>query len=132
MSRATSEQPLALGKPLTLGLAQRGLHRYTLLAALLVAFVGLVTFAAPTDPDVWWHLRNGQLILESGIPTHDVYSFTAGGREWLVQEWLTEVGMYLLKGALGYGALSLLFGILQAAGAAIVYILLRRMGSRSA
>src|SRR5690242_20645014 len=75
----------------------QGLHRYTLLAGLLIVFVGLVTFVAPTDPDVWWHLRNGKLILDSGVPSHDVYSFTAQGRPWLVQEWLTEVVMYGLK-----------------------------------
>ena len=108
---------------------RRGVHRYTLLAGVLIAFVGLVTFVAPTDPDVWWHMRNGQLILDSGIPTHDVYSYTAQGRPWLVQEWLTEAIMYTIKSTLGYGVLSLLFGVLQAAGAALVYILLRRMGT---
>jgi hypothetical protein len=60
MNRATSGRPLAVPRPLALGFAQRGLHRYTLLAWLLIAFVGLVTLVAPTDPDVWWHLRTGQ------------------------------------------------------------------------
>src|SRR5438105_1959105 len=92
-----------------------GLHHYTLLAGLLIVFAGLVTFVAPTDPDVWWHLRDGRLIIESGIPTHDVYSFTALGRPWLLQEWLTEVFMYGLKSLFGYGAVSLLFGVVQAA-----------------
>ena len=105
------------------------MHRYTLLAALLIAFAGLVTFIAPTDPDAWWHLRNGQLVLESGVPHHDVYSWTAEGRPWLVQEWLTEVAMYGLKGAFGYGALSLLFGLFQAAGALLVYVLMRVHGA---
>jgi hypothetical protein len=107
----------------------KGLHRYTLLAGLLIVFVGLVTFLAPTDPDVWWHLRNGKLIVESGIPAGDVYSFTAQGRPWLVQEWLTEVVMYGLKSLLGYGALSLLFGILQALGGLAVYLLVRGRGA---
>src|SRR5437870_4230694 len=49
----------------------RRLHRYTLLAGLLIVFSGLVTFVAPTDTDVWWHLRNGQLIFDSGVPTRD-------------------------------------------------------------
>lgn len=108
---------------------RKSLHRYSLLAGLLIAFVGLVTFVAPTDPDVWWHLANGKLITTSGIPTHDVYSFTANGRPWLVQEWLTEVVMYGLKSVFGYGALSLFFGCLQAVGGLIVYRLLRHMGA---
>lgn len=109
--------------------ALRGLHRYTLFAGLLIAFTGVVTFVAPTDRDVWWHLSNGKLILESGLPARDVYSFTAEGRPWLVQEWLTEVVMYQLKSAFGYSALSLLFGLLQALGAALAYALVRRMGA---
>lgn len=106
-----------------------GVHRYSLLAGLVLTFVALVAFLAPTDPDVWWHLRNGQLVLSSGVPHADVYSFTASGREWLVQEWLTEVVMYSLKSAFGYGALSLLFGLLQAAGGFVVYTLARRAGA---
>jgi hypothetical protein len=108
---------------------KRGLHRYSLLAGLLIAFVGLVTFVAPTDPDVWWHLKNGELILASGVPTQDVYSYTAAGRPWFVQEWLTEAIMYGIKETLGYGALSLLFGLLQAASALLVYRLLRLRGA---
>jgi hypothetical protein len=110
-------------------LFRMGLHRYALLAGLLLAFVGLVTLVAPTDPDVWWHLRDGKLILESGVPHTDVYSFTAYGRTWLVQEWLTEVVMYGIKSSLGYGALSMLFGLFQAAGGFVVYLLFRRAGA---
>jgi hypothetical protein len=105
------------------------LHRYTLLAALLIAFAGLAIFVAPTDPDAWWHLRNGQLVLESGVPHRDVYSWTAEGRPWLMQEWLTEVGMYGVKSAFGYGALSVIFGLLMAAGTALVYVLSRAHGA---
>ena len=106
-----------------------GLHRYTLLAVLLIAFTGLVTLVAPTDPDVWWHLRDGQLILNSGVPTTDVYSFTAYGRPWFAQEWLTEVVMYVVKSAFGYGVLSIVFGLLQALGGLLVYKLCRYMGA---
>ena len=111
------------------GVFRVGLHRYTLLAGLLLAFVGLVTLLAPTDPDVWWHLRNGQLILDSGVPHTDVLSFTAYGRMWIVHEWLAEVVMYVVKSALGYGVLSLLFGVFQAAGGLVVYLLVRRAGA---
>src|SRR5437667_5828112 len=106
-----------------------GLHRYAMLAGLLLALAGLVTFVAPTDPDVWWHLRDGQLVLEAGIPYHDVYSFTANGHPWITQEWLTEVVMYGLKSAFGYGLLSLAFGIVQATGAGLAYLLIRRRGA---
>src|SRR5437867_13219696 len=125
MAQTLSALRLTVVRTFSLLNVRRGLHRYSLLAGLLIAFVGLVTFVAPTDPDVWWHLKNGELILASGVPTHDVYSYTANGRPWFVQEWLTEAIMYSLKGAFGYGALSLLFGLLQAAGGLLVYRLLR-------
>src|SRR4051812_29714482 len=129
LADASQAQQLPYDRASSLAFLQRGIDRYTLLAILFIAFVGLVTFVAPTDPDVWWHLRNGQLILDTGIPAHDVYSFTAQGRPWLVQEWFTEVLMYGLKSVLGYSVLSLLFGLLQAAGSALVYLLARRMGA---
>ena len=110
--------------------ARAGLHPYTLLAALLIVFVGLVTYLAPTDPDVWWHLRDGQMVLERGIVNQDPYSYTALGRPWYLQEWLTEVTMYTVKSTLGYGVLSLLFGLAQAAGGVLAYLLLRERGAR--
>ncbi len=41
------------------------------------------------DPDMRWHLRTGQLILEEGIPRADTFSFTAAGHQWITHEWLS-------------------------------------------
>ncbi len=128
MTTDTMIEPAA--PPTVKNRARAGLHPYTLLAALLIVFVGLVTFLAPTDPDVWWHLRDGRLVLEQGIVNQDPYSYTALGRPWYLQEWLTEVTMYTVKTTLGYGALSLLFGLAQAAGGVLAYLLLRERGAR--
>jgi hypothetical protein len=48
---------------------------------VLIAMVGLGLFALAargvTDPDLWWHLRTGQLILGNHAVFHaDPYSFT--------------------------------------------------------
>src|SRR5436853_6977441 len=94
MAHAPSALRLTMVKTFSLLYIRRGLHRYSLLAGLLIAFVGLVAFVAPTDPDVWWHLANGRLIATSGIPTHDVYSFNVNGRPWFVPELLTVVLTY--------------------------------------
>jgi hypothetical protein len=51
------------------------------------------------DPDMWWHLRTGEYILQNGIPTHDVFSFTVTDHEWVTHEWLSQVimwGIYLV------------------------------------
>ena len=47
--------------------------------------------------DVWWHLRMGQYIYENWtIPRVDLFSFTAAGNPFIVQNWLSEIFFYLI------------------------------------
>ena len=47
--------------------------------------------------DFWWHLKIGEVIATTGsIPREEVFSFTAAGREFIVQNWLAEVIYYAL------------------------------------
>src|SRR5687767_595599 len=57
------------------------------------------------DPDLWWHIRTGGVIAETGsIPRSDIYSFTAPGRRWVVQEWGSELILHWIRQAFGlYG-----------------------------
>src|SRR5256885_1354244 len=83
------------------------------------------------DPDLWWHLKTGALIVRNhAIPAVDPYSYTAAGKPWIVQEWLSEVILYGIHKAFG------LYGILfyRAIVVLLVYmlvarLLVRRMGS---
>ena len=67
---------------------------------LLLPPLGLliVLNLSPVRPyDFWWHLRTGQIIVESGsIPTIDLFSFTRSGLPWINQSWLAQVALYLL------------------------------------
>jgi hypothetical protein len=77
-------------------------------------FVAVVFFAAAlvssTDPDYWWHLRTGQLIVANrAVPSTDPYSFTAEGEPWVAHEWLSEVIVYATQSLGGYGLSLLLF-----------------------
>jgi hypothetical protein len=77
-----------------------------------------------SDPDLWWHLRTGRLILErNAIPHADPYSYTVNGREWVVQEWGSEVILHTLREIFG------LWGILfwTALMLTAVYILVARL-----
>src|SRR5216683_7416700 len=48
------------------------------------------------DPDVWWHIRNAQYLLQHHqLPRFDMYSFTVAGHSWINHEWLAEVPYYL-------------------------------------
>ncbi|MDX1663796.1 MAG: hypothetical protein R3272_08380 [Candidatus Promineifilaceae bacterium] len=57
------------------------------------------------DPDMWWHLRTGELILEQGIPRADPFSFTVRGTPWVAHEWLSQLLMWLLYRVGGLSAL---------------------------
>ena len=79
---------------------------------LIFAAVLFFAFAlvSTTDPDYWWHLRAGQLIVDNGaVPTTDPFSFTAEGKPWVAHEWLSEVVIYGVQSAGGYGLALLLF-----------------------
>jgi hypothetical protein len=48
------------------------------------------------DPDLWWHLRNAQVLLTSHhFIRQDIYSFTTVGQPWINPEWLAEIPYYL-------------------------------------
>lgn len=61
------------------------------------------------DPDMWWHLRTGDFILNHGIPSHDVFSFTVSHHRWITHEWLAQVFMWLAYTAGGFTALMVTF-----------------------
>ena len=65
-----------------------------LFAALLL--LGLFTMAVreTLDPDMWWHLKAGEFILQNGIPRQDIFSFTVPENRWITHEWLSEVLMW--------------------------------------
>lgn len=94
--------------------------------ALLVA--GLLAMFPDPDPDLWWHLKTGELISrEQTIPRTDPFTYTAEGQTWVTHEWLTEVVLhrvhqagggdllivlraFLVISALGLGAAAALVG----------------------
>jgi hypothetical protein len=101
--------------------------RRTISAVLLVLFFAAAAyFSRFLDPDLWWHLRTGQAIVEAGsIPRSDIFSFTNYGREWVAHEWLSEVVMYAIYRAAGFGGLLAVFAGLITAAFAIAYALCR-------
>lgn len=82
-----------------------------LLLASVVAAAGLL----PLAPwDFWWHAAVGREIVVTGqIPTTDTFSYTAVGRPYHYQSWLSEIILYAAL-ALGgpAGAIWLRVGVL--------------------
>ena len=87
----------------------------------LLAFLYLqLKLPAQDDPDVWWHLKVGELILaQREIPRADAFSFTVPGIPWTAHEWLSEVLMHLLDRAGGFPLLILARSLGVAAGVAL-------------
>jgi hypothetical protein len=75
------------------------------------------------EPDIWWHLRNGeQIVMHHVIPRVDTYSFGAAGAPWMDIEWLAEVPYFLAFKAAGLrGILGLYFGVLVLIYAGVYY-----------
>src|SRR6266852_2976439 len=45
--------------------------------------------------DFWWHLKAGEIIVTTrSIPKTDLFSFTAAGKQFILQNWLVEVIYY--------------------------------------
>ena len=80
------------------------------LTAVMVLAIMPVT-GAIADPDFWWHLRAGQLILDKGsLLATDPFTFTVSNHHWTMHEWLTEV---FYAGAQRVGGLGLIVLVLS-------------------
>lgn len=74
---------------------------FDVLIVVLVLGFGFLGLRPLRDPDVWWHLRTGELVVDSGFTTTDPWSY-ASTKPWVLHEWGTEVLMYLSYAAGGY------------------------------
>jgi hypothetical protein len=91
---------------------------------LLVWLLLLVAFRERGfyDPGSLWHVTVGELILTTGMPQTDPFSYTFEGVRWVPQQWGAEVLMAAAHRAGGLDTLLLAF----AAGLAALYALVFR------
>jgi len=93
------------------------------LAAILLFGLLAITARNATDPDLWWHLRTGQWIVETGhVPHSDPFSFTRAGHAWVSHEWLSEAVFYELWKHGGAAALIVFSAIITTAGFMLLYL----------
>ena len=99
------------------------------LALLLAAFAhpqGLR--ALLSDGDTGWHIRTGELVLETGhAPVADPFSFSRFGQPWFAWEWLSDVVLaetWRWRGLAGVAALA--GAVLALAATALLARMLRR------
>jgi hypothetical protein len=91
----------------------------------LVLLLGLLGMTArpATDPDLWWHLRTGQWIMQTGhIPHSDPFSFTRAGNPWVSHEWLSEIAFYEIWKHSGEAGLIIFSAIVTTVGFMLLYL----------
>jgi len=67
------------------------------------------------DPDMWWHLRMGQIVFATHhVPTTDIFSFTTNHHAWIPHEWLSQVTIFIAYKWAGYSGLMLWFALASA------------------
>ncbi|MGQ9583984.1 MAG: hypothetical protein ACUVXG_01115 [Anaerolineae bacterium] len=69
-----------------------------------VFFLAVFAMAArvPASPDMWWHLRAGEVIARTGqFPYADLFSHTVAGKPWTDVYWLPQVVLYGVYAAAG-------------------------------
>lgn len=93
-----------------------------LFTLLLFVVIWATAVRPPLDPDLWWHLEAGEVILESGIPDQDPgFSFTAGDNQWFMHEWLSDLLMYLIYAVGGVWGLAFFFSLVVTLTFALLY-----------
>ena len=90
-------------------------------ALLLLAIATAVSVGTATDPDLWWHLRTGEVIVNDGLPRADLFSFTVPGSDWITHEWGAQVLMWELWRIGGSTALIVTFTLMVGAALVMAY-----------
>ena len=90
--------------------------------------VGLMTISNRfNDPDLWFHLRLGQIVWDTKtLPSTDLFSFTAFGHPWTAHEWLAQLAIYGAYRSGGYSGLMLWFAVVTALLPILVFYLCYR------
>ncbi|MBI2080111.1 MAG: tetratricopeptide repeat protein [candidate division NC10 bacterium] len=96
------------------------------LGLLVTAHLSLLGFFQISDPDTWWHLKQGELYLTTwSLPADDPFAFTTAGREWVKFSWVADILFYLTFLAAGAPGLVLLRLLLLFLIALVLYRVLR-------
>ncbi len=75
-----------------------------------IAAIFFMALRPPTDPDLFWHLKTGELMWQYKILPHiDWFSYTMSNFAWIDHEWLSEILMFKIKEFFGWAGLAIFF-----------------------
>ena len=65
------------------------------LSCMLVVLAALTVHSRFDDPDMWWHLKSGEVISTThSVPTTDIFAYTTNHHASVPHEWLSQVSIY--------------------------------------
>lgn len=100
----------------------RGLTTERAAAIIVPLLLFAMASRVSVDPDMWWHLRLGEHIVESGRPIYaDVFSHSQAGELHRNHSWLAQVFMLGLWRQSGHLGLTLFVATLATAGMLFLY-----------
>ena len=107
-----------------------GLGRtWILIALILPALFALVMRTSTID--LAYHIRTGfQILSTHAIPRVDTYSFTATGRSWFDQQWLSQVAFAGAWKAGGWPTIFAVRSLMVSIGVGTLYLACRWQGAR--
>jgi hypothetical protein len=103
--------------------------RRTLVWVLIYLIPAYQAMLPIDDPDIWWHLRIGQWIVENhAVPFQDYFSVYGMGKTWIAYSWLFEVFVYAIFSRFGLTGLVLFNVGMSLLIAIAIHQLIRRAG----
>jgi hypothetical protein len=113
--------------------ASHGASVWALFAGLaLYAAIFLATIRHSFLQDTWLGLVTGREVWQSGIPHHETLTSLAHGRDWVDQQWLSQLAMYVVEKIGGLGLLGVVHAGLSAGAVAGAALAGRRLGATAA
>jgi len=99
---------------------------------MAILFAGPALLAAHTasanDPDVFWHLRTGEWILQHhAVPRVDPFSWTLAGKPWQAYSWLFELIVFKLFQSQGLVGIVTYTSAMVAAITAALFFMIKRL-----
>jgi hypothetical protein len=68
------------------------------------------------DPDIYWHVRVGEWIIENrAFPHVDTFSYTFAGAPWIAKEWLSQLAFAAARHLAGWAGVAALAALAAAA-----------------
>lgn len=96
-------------------------HPHWPLAVLLFTYVFVLGLLSVHVSSTWLHVKTGAKIVgDHALPRADAYSYTATGRPWTTDSWLSDAAIYLIHGEAGPRALIWLKALCAASAFALL------------